>query len=224
MLIRELPADERPRERLFAGGSVVLSDVELLSLLLRSGRRGISAVDLAREVLEHTGGLLGLVSADPQSLIRPGLAHGKLAVVLASVELGRRLARSEVPDREPLSHPASVARYLALRYSVDGQEIMGCLYLDTKNRLVGEGGLFRGALDRVAVEPRTILRDGLLRGAAGMVVFHTHPSGDPSPSAEDLAFTRRMAEAGEVVGIKLVDHLILGSPTRWVSLKERGGW
>lgn len=101
---------------------------------------------------------------------------------------------------------------------------MGALFLDTRNRLIQDNEIFRGTLNRAAVEPRAILKQGLLRNAAGFVLFHTHPSGDPSPSAEDLAFTRRMANAGEVVGLRLVDHLIIGGGGRWVSLKKRGGW
>jgi DNA repair protein RadC len=101
---------------------------------------------------------------------------------------------------------------------------MGALFLDTRNRLLGESEVFRGTLNRAAVEPRALLKQALLRDAAGLVLFHTHPSGDPAPSAEDLGFTRRMAEAGEIVGIRMVDHLILGSGGRWVSLRRRGGW
>ncbi|MGB6640460.1 MAG: JAB domain-containing protein, partial [Thermoanaerobaculia bacterium] len=123
-----------------------------------------------------------------------------------------------------LTHPEAVATFLALRYGLQGQEVMGALFLDTRNRLIQDNEIFRGTLNRAAVEPRAILKQGLLRNAAGFVLFHTHPSGDPSPSAEDLAFTRRMANAGEVVGLRLVDHLIIGGGGRWVSLKKRGGW
>ena len=104
------------------------------------------------------------------------------------------------------------------------QEVMGALYLDTRNRLLAEREIFRGTLNRAAVEPRPILRQGLALSAAGVILYHTHPSGDPAPSAEDLAFTRRIAEAGEVVGVRLVDHLIICPGERWVSLRQRGAW
>jgi DNA repair protein RadC len=117
-----------------------------------------------------------------------------------------------------------VARYLCLRYGRSDQEIMGALFLDSRHRLISESELFRGTLARASVEPRPVLKEGLLRGAAALLLFHTHPSGDPTPSAEDLAFTRRMAEAGEVIGIRLLDHLILGSASRWISLRQRGAW
>ncbi len=101
---------------------------------------------------------------------------------------------------------------------------MGTLYLDTRHRLLEEAELYRGTLDRASVEPRAILKRALLIDSSNLVVFHTHPSGDPAPSAEDLAFTRRLAETGEIVGVRLLDHLILGSPRRWLSLKEQDAW
>lgn len=221
-LIRELPPDERPRERLLAQGAQALGDAELVAVLLRTGQAGESALTVARRLLAGAGGLPGLAVATAAALSGRGVGPAKAASVLAAVELGRRLARAEVREREPLGHPAAVASYLTLRYAALDQEVMGALYLDARNRLLGERELFRGALNRAVAEPRRILREGLLAGAAGCIVFHTHPSGDPSPSAEDLAFTRRLAEAGEAVGIRLVDHLVLGGQGRWVSLRERG--
>lgn len=223
-LIRDLPCSERPRERLLTHGARALSDAELLALLLRSGRRGSSALDLGREVAVRCGGLAGLVGIEPEALLRAGLGPAKAASVLAAVELGVRLSRSELPERPCLERPAAAARYLVLRYGVRDQEVMGALYLDRRQRLLAERELYRGTLSRAAAEPRAILKAGLLTGAAGVLLFHTHPSGDPSPSAEDLAFTRRLAEAAEVVGIPLVDHLVLGGTERWISLRERGAW
>jgi DNA repair protein RadC len=224
ILIRELPADERPRERLLAQGGRALGDAELVAVLLRTGRPGASALDVARETLAAVGGLAGLGASGATNLLRKGLGEAKAAALLAAVEIARRLARGEAIERAALGAPAAVASYLALRYGVRDQEVMGALYLDTRHRLIAERDLYRGTVNRAAVEPRAILREGLIHGACGVVVFHTHPSGDPSPSAEDLAFTRRLAEAGELVGIRLVDHLILGGVGRWVSLRERGAW
>ncbi|HLF56641.1 MAG TPA: DNA repair protein RadC [Thermoanaerobaculia bacterium] len=223
-LIRELPEDERPRERLLAKGARSLGDAELVAVLLRTGRRGASAIEMARELLDAVGGLAGLATAQQASLARRGLGAAKSAGLVAAIEVGRRLARAEIADREPLARPAAVASYLALRFALREQEVLGALYLDVRNRLLAERELYRGTLSRAAVEPRRVLQEGLLLGAAGCIVFHNHPSGDPTPSAEDLAFTRRLAEAGEIVGIRLVDHLVLGGPGRWLSLRERGGW
>jgi DNA repair protein RadC len=222
--VREMPVDERPRERLLRAGARALSDAELIAVLLRTGHRRASALTLARDLLRQSGGLLGLLGMSAEAIRRDGLGPAKTAALLAGVELGRRLARADIPDKDPMTHPEVVARYLFLRFGVRDQEIMGALYLDTRNRLMAESETFRGTLNRAAVEPGALLKTGLLHGAAGLVVFHTHPSGDPSPSAEDLAFTRRLAEAGRTVGIRLVDHLILGSGERWISLRQRGAW
>ena len=223
-MIRELPAHDRPRERLLREGGTALTDTELLAVLLRTGCAGVSALDLARELLATSGGLAALASLDGAGLQRRGLGAAKAAGVMAALELARRVARAELPDRLPLGNPETVARYLLLRYAEPDQEVMGALFLDIRNRLIGEAELYRGTLARAAVEPRAILKQALLRSAAGMLLFHTHPSGDPSPSAEDLAFTRRLADAGDLLGVKLHDHVILGGGHRWVSLRRRGGW
>ena len=223
-LIKEIPEDERPRERLVAKGSGALSDAELVALLLRSGHPGCSALQMAGNLLREHGGLFGLVGARVTGLRRFGLGDAKAAALLAAVEIGRRLAHQQLPARQPLARPAEVARYLVLRYQQRDQEVMGALFLDVRHCLIGDREIFRGTLHRAAVEPREILKECLERGAAGFALFHTHPSGDPTPSAEDVLFTRRMAEAAAVVGVELVDHLVLGATGRWVSLRERGAW
>jgi DNA repair protein RadC len=223
-LIRELPRGERPRERLLEHGGGSLADSELLAVLLRTGRRGVSALQMAMDLLLQHGGLAGLLTATPHSLRRNGLGPAKAAALLAAVEVGRRLAREQLLDREPLSRPVDVARYLALRYHTCDQEVMGALFLDVRSHLLGEREIFRGTMSRISVEPREVLRECLQRGAAAVYLFHTHPSGDPSPSAEDLLFTRRMAEAADIVGIRLTDHVVLGSRGRWVSLREKSAW
>ena len=223
-LIREMPEDERPRERLLAVGGAALSDAELVALLLRSGHPGCSALQMAGTLLREHGGLAGLVGVPVTGLRRFGLGDAKAAALLAAVELARRLARQQLPARQPLARPAEVARYLVLRYQQRDQEVMGALFLDVRHGLIADREIFRGTLHRAAVEPREILKECLARGAAGFALFHTHPSGDPTPSAEDVMFTRRMAEAAAVVGVELVDHLVLGASGRWVSLRERGAW
>jgi len=155
-------------------------------------------------------------------LRRKGLGAAKGSVILAAMEIGRRLAWQKLPDRQLMSRPSVVASYLNLRYGRREQEVMGAVFLDSRHRLMSGMEFFRGTLYRASVEPRAILKAALARGAAALVLFHTHPSGDPSPSAEDLLFTRRMVEAGEIVGVKVVDHLILGCSHRWVSLQQIG--
>ena len=222
--LREMPQDERPRERLLSRGAGHLSDAELIAILVRSGYRGATAIEVARSVLAAAGGLAGLLSLEPRTLRAKGLGPAKVATLLAAVELATRIARAEVPERHALHRPAAAARYLLLRYARRDQEVMGALYLDSRQRLMHDAELFRGTINRAAVEPRVVLKEGLLIGAAAFLLFHTHPSGDPAPSAEDLAFTRRLAEAAQVVGLNMVDHLILGTTRRWISLRERGAW
>ena len=224
-MIRDLPQEDRPRERLLEQGSGSLTDGELVAVLLRTGRVGLSAVELARELLKENGGLAGLLSATGQSLRRRGIGPAKAAGLLAALEIARRLARQTLDrEREPLRRTEDVARYLGLRYRERDQEVMGALFLDRRGRLLGERELYRGTLDRAAVEPREILKQCLLRGAATVVIFHNHPSGDPAPSADDIAFTRHLAQAAEVMAIRLADHLILGEGERWVSLRDQITW
>jgi len=219
-LLRDLPQDQRPRERLLRSGGSALSDAELLAVLLRTGRHRISALEMARQLLAEFGGLGGLVHASAGALERPGLRQAKSATVLAALEMSRRLARAELPAGRLLEQPAAVVRYLMLHYDVPGQEVVGALYLDLRGRLVGEREIYRGTLHRAVLEPRGIFKAALGCDASSVLLFHTHPSGDPSPSAHDLAVTRRLASAGTLLGIPIVDHLILGSGTRWVSLRR----
>ncbi len=218
------PREERPRERLLARGAVSLSDCELLAVLLRTGRPGLSVLQMSEELLTEAGGMAGLVAMTATRLRRPGLGGSKMATLLAAVELGRRLAYTRLVDRELLDRPEAVAGYLIMRYGGRDQEIMGALFLDVRNRLLGESEIFRGTLSRAAVEPRAIMKEALLRSASAFILFHNHPSGDPSPSVQDLRFTRRLSEAGDILGIRLIDHLILGSTGSWVSLRRRGAW
>jgi DNA repair protein RadC len=134
------------------------------------------------------------------------------------------MARAELPPRRVLSRPAQVASYLHLRFARAGQEVMGALFLDLHHRLIDVREFFRGTIRRAAVEPRTVLREALALEAAGVVLFHTHPSGEPAPSREDLLFTRRFAQAAQALGVDCIDHMIVAHGGRWASLRERGGW
>jgi len=149
------------------------------------------------------------------------LGNAKAATVLAAVELARRLARAQLPERRPLGSVAALARYLNLRYARLDQEAMGAIYVDVRGRIISEREHFVGGLDRTSVEPRAVLKEALRLGATAVAIFHNHPSGDPEPSPEDIAFTRRLSRAAAAVGIDLVDHLVLAGGRRWVSLRER---
>ena len=210
---------EPPLERLRRRGARSLSDQELLSLVLQLDvlREGITIDDL----LEDLDGLAGLTRLDETLFDRSEWDDGRTAALLAAVELACRLARVQIPEeRRLLDSYELVARYLVMRYP-SHQEIVGALYLDSRQRLLAERELYRGTLTAARVEPREFLKQALLCGAASFVMFHTHPSGDPAPSSDDLAFTRRLEEAGKAMGILPDDHLIIGTGGRWVSLKSR---
>ncbi len=199
------------------------SDAEMLGRLL-AGTREPEGLARASALLSRVGGLPALVEIDPRAFRFLSLSKLESLRLAAAVELGRRLARCQVPERAPMDRPGEIARYLALRYGCVAQEVMGALFLDSRNRLIAIRELFRGASNRCQVEPKAILREALLLRAEALTLFHTHPSGDPSPSAEDYCFTRRAHEAGEALGIRVVDHMVVGSPGRWVSLRERRPW
>jgi DNA repair protein RadC len=201
-----------------------LSDAELVAVLLAGGRRHDATIQRAHDLLAAWGGLAALPTTSRAMLRHARLRDTQASVLLAAGEIAVRLARERVPDRLKLERPAVVARYLALRYAQRDQEVMGALFLDCRHKLLGHREVFRGTLHRAAVEPREILKECLLRGAAGVTLFHTHPSGDPTPSSEDWRFTDRMVEAGGILGVELVDHLVLGCLGRFVSLRARGGW
>jgi DNA repair protein RadC len=201
-----------------------LADAELLGILLAGGRVHPESVQLARKLLDELGGLAALPGTSRALLLSCGLGSAQASALLVAGEIGCRLARRRVADQDPLSRPSDVARFLVLRYHQRDQEVMGALFLSARRRLLGDKEIYRGTLHRAAVEPRAILKECLLRRARGFVLFHTHPSGDPTPSAEDLLFTRRMDQASQIMGIAMVDHLILGATGLWLSLQARGGW
>ncbi len=216
----DLRAPEPPLQRLWRCGPSALGDAELLALLLRPGHRGSCAVEMAQNVLAEEG-LSRLTQWDEKSVLRCGLGETKAATLLAAVELARRLARIRMPEGRLLDHPHRVVKYLCVRYQGD-QEVMGALYLDVRDRLIAEKELFRGTLNRVAVEPRAVLKHALAYHAQSFVLFHNHPSGDPTPSAEDRAITKQLCAVGRTVGISIVDHVVIGDG-RFTSLADDGG-
>jgi DNA repair protein RadC len=221
--ISDLPLEERPRERLARLGAAALSGEELLALLLGSGVRGESALDSARRVLTAHGGLAGLAGLSGAELRRErGIKRARGAVIEAALEIGRRLALEVLSGRDLLNEPALVKEYLRRARGDGTQERTGVLYLNARNRLLRDDPeIYRGTLDRAVVEPREILKRALLANAAGLILYHNHPSGDPSPSREDREFTRRLAAAAESVGLRLLDHIVVGREG-CVSFREAG--
>lgn len=218
----ELPAELRPRERLSAHGEAALSSQELIALLLGTGSVRASAPELARTLLVRAGGLRGLARAGWGELMDlAGLGPVGAARLAAAFELARRLA-AEPPRRGTLLEcGADVHRVLAPRLRDLRREVFVLLMLDGKHRLLREERVSEGSLTSSIVHPREVFAPAIRESAAALIVAHNHPSGDPTPSREDLEVTARLAEVGELVGIRLLDHVIVGDPG-YVSLRERG--
>ena len=222
MRVSEMAAAERPREKLLARGAEALEDHELLAVLLRTGTAGTSVLELARSWLGEAGGLEGLAAMSPRQIVRrTGVGPAKGAVLAAALELGRRLAKRRLEGRPILDRPDAVAEFLARTHVRARVEVFGCLSLDARNRLIGTHALHRGARAHSDVEPAEVFHRAILDNAHGVILWHTHPSGDPSPSEDDVALTRRLAQAGRLLNVAVLDHLVVGAGG-WVSLRQRG--
>ena len=219
--IKEMPASERPRERLQAYGASVLSTSELIAILLRTGIEGQSAINVASRLLKDFG-LAGLARSSFDDLARvKGLGPAKVAQLKAAFELGRRLSAT-VPDELPqIRCPADAANLLLSEMGVLEQEHLRTLLLDTKNRVLATREIYVGSLNTSLIRVGELFRPAIHANSAAVIVVHNHPSGDPTPSPEDVAVTRQIVEAGKLLDIEVLDHLIIGWQ-RWISLKERG--
>ncbi|MEW9105129.1 DNA repair protein RadC [Paenibacillus sp.] len=221
-LLRDLPHEERPRERMMQYGAESISHAELLAILLRTGTRNESAITLAQRILNQVGQLRHLhdMSITELTAIR-GIGDAKALQLKAGLELGRRMSRSCLEDALQIRQPQDAADLLMESMRYYDKEHFICLFLNTKNRIIAQETISIGILDASLVHPREVFKAALKCGAASIICAHNHPSGDPTPSPEDVALTRRLLEAGEIVGIELLDHLVIGD-NQYVSLKERG--
>ena len=221
--MRDIPADDRPREKMLLRGAAALTDAELLAILLRTGTAEKSALEIGSEMTAN-GGLYSRLAqvTDINELTRiKGLGQAKAATVLAALELGRRLASAKPLEKVHLGGPKQVADYLMprLRYAVKEQFV--AVFLNTKNRIIGEEIISEGTLTGSLVHPREVFQPAILRHAAAIVVAHNHPSGDPNPSREDRELTAMLYKAGQTLGIPLLDHLVIGDGI-YYSFQENG--
>ena len=224
LLVRDLPVDERPRERLLSEGAASLSNTELLAVLLRTGVKNDSALRVAEKVLalHKERGLAAItqMSAKELSSIK-GVGMAKAATILAAVELGRRLALKAAEARTVVHGPADAASYVMPRFRFERREHFAVLLLNAKNHILALKTISVGTLTSSVVHPREVFQAAIEQSAASVILVHNHPSGDPAPSGEDLAVTRRMVEAGEIMDIPVLDHVIVGYD-KFISLKEEG--
>ena len=220
--IHDLPQGERPRERLEHYGAGALSSAELLAIILRVGTGGENVVRVAERLLARYEGLPGLAQATVSELCQEkGIGQAKAVQIKAALELGRRLLVTAPHERPQMRSPADAANLLMAELSLLPQEHLRTVLLDTRNRVISIPTIYVGSLNTAQVRVGEMFREAIRANCAGMIVVHNHPSGDPTPSPEDVQVTRMIVEAGSLLNIDVLDHLIIGRQ-RFVSLKERG--
>ncbi|MFD1038623.1 DNA repair protein RadC [Virgibacillus byunsanensis] len=222
VMIKDVPKEDRPRERLLKLGSSHLSNQELLAIMLGSGTKEESVMTLSNRLLMHFEGLNLLKDATIEELtaIR-GIGTAKGVLVLSAIELGKRMNQYKPNDRYIIRSPEDGAEYIMEEMRNLNQEHFVVLFLNTKNQIIHRQTIFIGSLNASIVHPREVYREAVKRSAASIICAHNHPSGDPTPSQEDIHVTRRLVESGKMIGIELLDHLVIGD-RKFVSLKEKG--
>ena len=220
--MKELTPDDRPREKLLAHGARALGDNELVALVIGNGCQERDALAIANELLAGRGGLHGLSKSTADELRRAaGVGRAKAAQVMAAIELGRRTLTRAPAHRAQLLAPADTVAFLMPAFGSRPVEQFGLVLLDTKYRVIRTAVVAVGTLNSTVVEPRDVFREAVQGSAAAVVVFHNHPSGDPRPSPDDMDLTARLKASGDLLGIELIDHVILGDG-RYFSFKEMG--
>ena len=221
-MLKDIPADARPREKLLARGAGALADAELIALLLRTGLKGVSVLLLAQQLLDQFGGIQGLLHARCDDLKRiKGLGPAKRAELAAVIEIARRALVQELAERPVFDVPAQVKHYLQLQLGGRGFEVFAVMFLDTRNRLLKLEEMFRGTLTQTSVYPREVVKRALELQAAAVILAHNHPSGAAEPSKADEYLTQTLKAALQLVDVRVLDHLVVGN-NEVVSFAERG--
>jgi DNA repair protein RadC len=220
--MKDLPADQRPREKLLSRGAAALGDAELLALLLRTGTRGQGVVAMADQVLAQVGGCAGLLAAEPAKLVGiKGLGPAKRAELLAVMEIARRALAQQLKAAPVFNSPAQVKDFLALHLGGRMQEVFAVLFLDAQHRMLAIEDLFHGTLTQTSVYPREVVRKALALNAGAVVLAHNHPSGVADPSRADEYLTQTLKSALQLVDVRVLDHVVVGQG-HVVSMAERG--
>jgi DNA repair protein RadC len=220
--MKDLPADQRPREKLLSRGASALADAELLALLLRTGTAGQGVVAMAAAVLQQVQGFAGLLDASPQTLLRiKGLGPAKCAELLAVMEIARRALSQQLQAAPVFNNPRQVKDYLALQLGGRGQEVFAVLFLDAQHRMLRMDELFHGSLTQTSVYPREVVKKALALNAGAVVLAHNHPSGVAEPSLADEYLTQTLKAALKLIDVQVLDHVVVGHG-HVVSMAERG--
>lgn len=222
LMIRDVPSEDRPRERVLEDGASVLANRELLAIMLRSGTKEESVLQLAERLLHHFQGLRLLKNASVEELTSlKGIGDAKAVQILAALELGKRFSRLHTAERDVIHSPEEGAELVMEEMRFLTQEHFVCLYLNTKNEVLHKQTVFVGSLNASIVHPREVFKEAFRHSAASVICFHNHPSGNPSPSREDKEITARLVECGRMLGIEVLDHIVIGDQ-KFISLKEKG--
>ncbi|SFS97504.1 DNA repair protein RadC [Paenibacillus sp. 453mf] len=221
-MLRDIPQEQRPRERMMELGAGALSHTELLAILLRTGTKQESAIHIAQRILNEAGSLRNLVDMSVDELCQlKGIGPAKAIQLKAGIELGQRVMQTRLAERPVIRSPRDAADLLMEQLRYLQKEHFVCLFLNTKNHVISQETLSMGSLNASIVHPREVFRAAMKCSSASIVCAHNHPSGDPAPSPEDIQLTRRLVKAGEIVGIDVLDHIVIGDG-KYASLKEQG--
>ena len=221
MAITDWAIEERPREKLLKKGAEALTEAELLAIFLRTGIKGKTAVDLARDLLDESGGLSALLSADEKRFCQSkGVGQAKYAQLQAVVEMSRRFLQERLLRGDAINNVEDVKKYLQSRLQSYPFEVFSCLFLDNKNRVISYEELFRGTIDSASVHPREVVRQVLYHNAAAIILAHNHPSGVAEPSQSDKMITTKLKQALGMIDVRVLDHFIIGDEI--ISFSEQG--
>lgn len=220
--IKDLPEEDRPREKLYKHGPKSLSNSELLAIIIRTGNREYTAIELSQRLLTmDKGGLSFLEGLSIEEMTRlKGIGEVKAAQIIASIELGKRITMTSGQNKTKITSPTDVANLLMEDMRYLKKEYFKILLLDTKNQIISIEDISVGSLNSSIVHPREVYNPAIKKSSASIILVHNHPSGDPSPSKEDISITKRLVEGGEILGIKVLDHIIIGD-NKYISLKEK---
>lgn len=222
LTLKELPQNERPRERLLRYGPQSLSNSELIAIILGTGNRGENILSLSSRIIKERGGLNGLLTSTREDFMKlKGIGDAKASQLMAVVEISNRFRSYRSGEQYRVCSPKDAAQYVMEEMRGLNQEILKVIMLDTKNKVIYEKNVSMGSINSSIVHPREVFKEAILKNSASIIIFHNHPSGDPSPSNEDINVTRRIKESGKILGIELLDHIIIGDGC-FLSLKEKG--